>query len=348
MKTDLLNLAHVIATNFRIATLVLLPALLFLPHACRGQSRLQRAETGKNVVFKHGELQRDYRIHVPKNLQEGGKYPLVVSLHGGGGNSRIASAMGLSTIADREKFIVVYPNAINKHWNDGRNSPMFAEQDSKVADVEFVIQLIKNLEQNHPIDPERIFVTGFSTGGFMSQRLIIEHSDIFAGAGIVIASLGKPLSRRFQPKSPVSVVFVNGTEDPLVPYEGGPVGKSLGWRLNQVKGEKEAPRGRCIATDKAVELWVRHNQVESKPVLEKLADKDETDGSTIEYYHWKNGKQGTSVALYKVIGGGHGIPGGSQYLPKRVVGRINQDINGLEIIWDFFKNHARNVKVDGA
>ena len=305
------------------------------------QIGLWSTQTGVPIEFNHDGVLRDYRIHVPSSLPEGTDVPLVLCFHGGGSNSRVASVMGLSQIADREGFIVVYPNAINKHWNDGRESPMFAEQDKKTDDVEFVLKIIERVRNEHAIDADRIFATGLSNGGFMSQRLAIEKPDVFAGVAVVIATMGEPISKRFAPQSPVSVMYLNGTEDPLAPYQGGPVGKGLGQRLNQVDGESEAPRGRAISTDEAVRLWRERNQLREEPRVTRLNDVDEKDGSRIEHRLWSGGERGTAVALYKVIGGGHGLPGGRQYLPVRVIGRVNQDVQGMELVWDFFKNHAR-------
>ena len=94
--------------------------------------------------------------------------------------------MGWTPIAEEENFIVVYPEGLNKHWNDGRNARKFAEQDAKTNDVAFVVALLDHLKKEFPkIDPKRVFTTGASNGGFISHRIAIEASDRFAAAGIV-------------------------------------------------------------------------------------------------------------------------------------------------------------------
>ncbi len=305
------------------------------------QFRMRAAETGTSVSFEHGGMEREYRIHVPANLPADRDVPLVVCLHGGGGNSRTASMMGLTPIADREGFIVIYPNSIDKHWNDGRDSPKFAEHDEAIDDVAFLMDLVRSIREQYPIDSNRIFATGLSNGGFMTQRLAMEHSETFAAVGIVIATMGEPISERFAPELPVSVLYLNGTEDTFVPYEGGPVGMPLMTRFNQVEGHEDAPRGRAISTDDAVSLWVKRNQTDPEPIVDSIPDTDKEDGSHIVSSLWENGERGTAVMVHKVIGGGHGIPGGSQYLPARLIGYSNQDVNGFDLIWDFFQNHAR-------
>jgi len=65
------------------------------------------------------------------------------------------------------------------------------------------------------------------------------------------------------------------------------------------------------------------------------------DGCTVESKTWVGGEYGTAVTLYRVIGGGHTIPGATQYLPKRLVGNTCGDFNGVETIWQFFEDQAR-------
>ncbi len=169
----------------------------------------------------------------------------------------------------------------------------------------------------------------------------MEHSETFAAVGIFVASMGEALKDKFHPKLPVSVMYMNGTEDPLVPYNGGAVTVNLFPRLNKMKGTSDAPRGRCIPTDDAVKLWVKRNKLNDAPIVHRLKDTDPADGSQVEMSLWKGGEQGTAVALYKVIGGGHTMPGGMQYLPERIIGRTNRDIEGFEVMWQFFSEHAR-------
>ncbi|WP_417735552.1 alpha/beta hydrolase family esterase [Rosistilla oblonga] len=313
--------------------------------ASYAQFRLLAAQTGVAVTFEHQGQTREYRLHVPESLESGELVPLLVFLHGGGGNARLASVMGFSKLADREKFIVVYPNAIDKHWNDGRDSPMFADQDNKVDDVDFIMQVVDRVCQKHPIDANQIFAAGVSNGGFMTQRLAMEKPETFSAIAVCIATMGESISKRFDPALPVSVLYLTGTEDPLVPYDGGPVGNGLGPRLNRVEGNPIAPRGRAIGTDDAVELWVDRNKTAAEPTVKKLADKNQEDGSHIEYYQWAGGQRGTVVGLYKVVGGGHTLPGSRQYYPVKVIGRPNQDAQGTELVWDFLIQHPRQPKL---
>ena len=96
-----------------------------------------------------------------------------------------------------------------------------------IEDVAFVTAVVVKVSKEFTIDHERVYAIGISNRGFMSRRLAIERSNIFAAAGVVIATMGDPLRKRFMPEHAVSMLFMNGTRDPLVPCEGGEVAVEL-------------------------------------------------------------------------------------------------------------------------
>ncbi len=301
--------------------------------------------TGERKSISVGDSERAYRIHVPAEIKDSkSPIPLIFCLHGGGGNAELASKMGWTSMADKEGFLVVYPEGLNKHWNDGRNGSKFAEQDAKTDDVAFILALLEQLKKEFTIDPKRIFTTGASNGGFMSQRLAIDASDQFAAAGVIIAGIPKPFltgDKPFEPAQPISMLIMNGTEDPLVPYDGGPITANFAPRFKRL-APRENERGATSSTDEAIALWRKHNGLEkAQATTEPIPDKDKTDGCTVEKSTWTGGKNGTSVVLYKVIGGGHTWPGGSQYLPEKIIGKTCGDFDGLQAIWEFFKAHPK-------
>ena len=326
--------------KYAIITICLFSVVLAGIRCSNAQGR-RLAVTGERHSFEHADIQRAYRIHVPQNLDVEEPVPLVLMLHGGGGNADQASRMGMSRVANENGFIVLYPEGLNKHWNDGRHSEVYAEQDKSIDDVAYIDALIHKISKEHEIDRARVFVTGVSNGGFMTQRLAIEKSNTFSAAATIIASMPEPLAKSFAPELPVSMLFMCGTEDPLVPYDGGEVVVRLFPRLTQRNG-KQLSRGNCTGVDKALGLWLERNELsETQPTVEQLTDKDSEDGSTVEYSLWSDDSKGTSVGVYRVVGGGHNVPGGFAYLPERVIGKTNRDIEGLSLVWQFFKDHAR-------
>jgi polyhydroxybutyrate depolymerase len=271
-------------------------------------------------TIRVGDVERTYRVHVPGTYKKGTPVPLVFDLHGGGSNGKQQHRFsGMVKIADREGFIVVHPDGIDRRWNDGRIA-------KEADDVGFLKALLDALSKEFSIDPRRIYATGISNGGFMSQRLAIELSDRFAAIAPVTAGIGDQVE--FKPEHPVSVLLMNGTEDPLVPYNGGFVARS---------GTK------TLSTDDAVKKWVAHNGCSERPTTEELPDKDPNDGTRVTRSVWSGGKNNTEVVLYRIDGGGHTWPGGNQYLPERIIGKVCRDMEGSEIIWEFFKNHPKPI-----
>ncbi len=301
----------------------------------------RKAPTGKRVSLTHDGHQRHYRIHVPDKYDGKSRVPLVFCFHGGGGTAEVASRMGFSPLADKEGFIVVYPAALKRHWNDGRKSKKFAEQDAKVDDVAFILALLKKLQREFRIDSDRVYATGASNGGFFSHRLAIEASDKFAAAAIMIATMPKPFEENFKPKRPVSMLFMNGTDDPFVPYNGGPITPNFTPRLVDSK-KHDFGRGECSSTDAAIKLWLGRNGLAgTKPEIVKLPDKNPRDGCRVERRTWPGGTAGSEVVLYRIEGGGHTIPGGVQYLSERIIGKTCGDFDGIKTIWQFFERSSR-------
>ncbi len=261
--------------------------------------------------------ERRYLLSVPDPMPETVKLLLV--FHGGGGSARQASRLGERTRAVRG-FVVVYPDGDGRRWNDGR------EFEGDLADdVSYIEALLDHLETVFPVEPGRVYATGASNGAMMSHRLGIELSSRFAAIAPMIGGIPLPLAPDFAPSHPLSVLIVQGTEDPLVPYSGGPI--TLPNRT----------RPGIVSTDRAIELWTAHNGCRYLG-QEKLPDLSD-DLCTVEKFSWGKGRRNSEVILYKVIGGGHTVPGGVQYLPERVIGRVCRDFDAIEVVREFFLRH---------
>lgn len=245
---------------------------------------------------------------------------------------------GFNPLSEKHGFIAVYPQAIDRHWNDGRKSEKFLDHDAKINDVAWIETLIANLKGRYAVDARRIYAVGISNGGMFTQRLAIELGRHFAAVASLTAQIPEPLAGA-KPATAVSVLLINGTRDPFVPYEGGNVIPQLFPRLAQVR--KPVDRGRVISTDRTIAFWIEQNGTHAKGVVTPLLDRDKTDGCTAERIEWRNPKLNLSVVLYKVIGGGHTWPGGQQYLPVRTIGETCRDFNASETIWDFFSRHPK-------
>lgn len=156
---------------------------------------------------------RMYRAYRPATVRQ--PVSVVVMLHGGFGNARQAErAYGWNTLADREGFVVVYPDAIGSTWNVGGDCCGIAAS-SGVDDVGFVERVLSDLATVVTYDRARVYAVGFSTGGMMAYRLACDTTD-FAAIGVVAGTVrGECLN-----PAPLSVIHVHGTADTTIPFLG--------------------------------------------------------------------------------------------------------------------------------
>lgn len=171
---------------------------------------LVSAQTGSFSV--NGQL-RDYILYVPSGIS---RPPLVINMHGLGSNaSQQRAYTQFDRLADRDKFIVVYPNAINGSWDLAGNT-----------DVLFLTALMDTLEKKHGIDRNRVYATGMSMGGYMSHKLGCQLSGRIA-ALVSVTGLNAH-NALCTPSRPVPVMQIHGTADSVVRYSGVPATVS-GW-----------------------------------------------------------------------------------------------------------------------
>lgn len=288
-----------------------------------GQFRTEAA----NVEFEGFE--RSYLIFIPENYSPQIKYPLVFVLHGGGGNAKglvKTTRARFNELANRDGFIVVYPNGIEKSWNDGARDTFGVARKLNINDVGFIEKIIDDLNSKISVDSKNIFACGISNGGFMAQRLAFELSDKIKGIGVVAANLSAVQSGKKYPESPVPVLFINGTNDPLVPYKGGFV---------QVFRQK---RGEVLSVEQSIKTWQTINGCTLKTGVYPFPDKNKKDGCSAIKTVWQNPEfPAIKVVAVKVENGGHTWPGTNQYLPRRLVGNTSYDFNGCDEIWQFFQ-----------
>ncbi|MEO8514273.1 MAG: PHB depolymerase family esterase, partial [Ignavibacteria bacterium] len=269
-------------------------------------------------------LTREYILHLPKNYGTEA-LPLVMVFHGGGGTAeQIKDHTKFNKLADRENFIVVYPNSVDKNWSDGRIGDKLPKDRD---DVKFISTMLDTLIANYKIRSGRVFATGISNGGFFSFYLANKLSSRILAIAPVAANIPENLKDTWRTDVPISLMLINGTKDPLVRYDGGPVGYK----------DEEGGRGSSISTDWTIKIWVDNNSCMPGTKTEEIED-TEDDGCKADMETYYKCGSGTKVVLVKVTGGGHTWPGASQYLPKMLVGTVCKDFNATEMIWSFFKS----------
>ncbi|WXC98020.1 PHB depolymerase family esterase [Bradyrhizobium sp. 27S5] len=233
-------------------------------------------------------------------------------------------------IARRDGFAVAYPDGLKHAWADSRpNARRAADPPPEgTDDVAFIAQLIAKLVGDGTADPKRIYVTGISNGGAMAMTLACERADLFAAAASVVMNLTDESAGACRPVRPVPVLLMNGTVDPLIPYQGG-----RGTSYFAVDG--------FWSTERTLQFWRRTNGCENKDAATTdLPDRNPSDQSTVTRID-SACPQGRDVVLYRVNGGGHRMPGHFPdahftKLAAALLGPQNGDIDGADTIWAFF------------
>jgi len=272
-----------------------------------------------NATLTVGGIPRDYIVHLPPAYDESTALPVVLVLHGGGSSGRrIARFTEFNKVADREGFIAVYPEGYKHSWADGRGVTD-AEQ-SNIDDVVFISALLDELESTYLVDSDRVYAVGISNGGFFTQALVCNLSDRIQAGAVVAATLSVNLHAVCDPGSPTSMLFINGTADPLVPYEGGSV-------INN--------RGDILSAEETVNWWSEVNGCPADPTVESSQDEVD-DGTAIHTEIYGGCADGTEVWFITVEGGGHTWPGHPEIPANDFVGTVSQEFDANEVIWAFF------------
>jgi polyhydroxybutyrate depolymerase len=284
----------------------------------------------------HDNLKRTYKIFTPSTYNKSLQLPLVIALHGRGGNGEsmvLVTRKGFNKLAETDGFIVVYPDGIEQNWNDGRMDQEANDRAHRenIDDIGFISGLIDLMISEYNADPKRIYITGISNGAIMSYRLACELSSKITAIAPVDGNIPYMLFPECNPTNPVSVLAINNMNDPLVPYEGGNIYGHF-HRVNL---------GKVLSVEESVTFWAKMNQCTPVPVLTNEPDVDPKDGTRVIKKQFSNGAGGTEVILYSIEGGGHTWPGGFQYLPEWLIGKTSRDIDANEIIWSFFKSHSK-------
>ena len=261
--------------------------------------------------FAFAGISRSYVVYAPAKRS---KPALVLVLHGWKD-----SAVGMERrtnrtfdkLADRDGFVVVYPEALRGQWNAGH--PW--EADDK-DDVGFLAALIEELAVEFDVDRKRIYATGFSNGASMAYRLACERPNTIAALAPVAGGLAE---RRMQncadtSKRPIPLITMHGTADPMSPFDDGELEGNLAY-------------------------WVRRNGCTLTATVTRLPDVDPGDGTRTRVETYNACKDGADVVLYAIEGCGHHWPGGDEPWRWNNKGAPCRDFDAGLVIWDFFRRH---------
>lgn len=306
-------------------------AVIFLLAGCAAPFDKRQFVGKETVEMKVASTINGFRrtalVHIPEGYTLNKKYPLVIVLHGAFSTAEeMEKETGFSEFADREKFIVLYPNGMGimgmlQHWNAGHCCGKAAKD--QLDDVSFLEESIDRVSSVLPIDRSRVYMAGFSNGGMMAYRFAAEKSHALAALAVLGGSIGGragPGEDIWLPPSPVKPVptmIVHGTADGAVPFAGG--------RSPQKGGVRE-----YMSVRESLDFWLDSNDCKDIYVGERLYS------GVVDIQRWQDCLMGSSVELYTLRGWGHRWPG-------TLFTKKSKDFDSFDIvpeIWRFFEKYS--------
>ncbi len=267
-------------------------------------------------------LERSYLIKTPAHRRSGAA-PLIVYLHGGGGKARMDRSPA-------QCWIWVAPEGIDKSWSiDG-----LAQANGQVPvqdDIAFLDALIAEVVAREQADPARIVLVGTSRGGFLTFLAMKRLRSRVHAAVTIISAMPSHVWSGFAVRTPTHIMMVNGTDDPLVRYQGGEDVQRGAKRLADTASQPIEATARDLAVMQGLS---------AEPTVTALPDMRD-DGCRIERLDWGDRHGAASVTLYKMIGGGHTLPGVLNPYPQALVGSTCRDVRMPDLLQGFLNDVLR-------
>lgn len=272
--------------------------------------------TASNDVIMVGGERRSYLAYVPARLSPGA--PIVLALHGtsqDGAAMRRWTGYELDQLADRKGFILLYPDGVDKSWNGCRRLQSTPNPTKPADDVAFMRALVRRFQVTAHADPRRVYALGYSNGGQLAFRVMHDAPKLLAGVATTAASLPTDAySVCPDMASRAPIMLVNGTEDPINPYEGG---ENTVFHLQS--------RGLVLSALANAEVFARVNQIPGPAIQKTLPHLHAGDPTSVDERMWfRNGRP--YVTFYTVRKGGHVVPQ-SRFRYPRLLGRTTGDLD---------------------
>jgi polyhydroxybutyrate depolymerase len=276
-----------------------------------------------------GSLTRTYFVHVParRRLSTAGlviPWPLVIVLHGSSGDGpTIEHQSGMDSLAEAQRFLVAYPNGTGgafglypSDWNAGTCCGG-ANRDN-IDDLGFISALIAEVTLHLSVDPHRVYVGGFSSGGYMAYHAGCQLATTIAAIGVISGSLADDSCA---PAKPVPLFAEHGTDDPEVPYD-------------QDAPPPPGPVPNVADTlPPSVRFWSSINGCAAKTAKSAIKTPSADVAQTA-----MTSCTGADVDFYRIQGGTHGWPGGPD--DPGAQPPMNE-MNASLLMWQFFIAHTR-------
>jgi polyhydroxybutyrate depolymerase len=285
------------------------------------------------ATLVHEGHERSYLLYVPERLAQ--KPAVVLVLHGSGGTAeriRGFTDRRFERLADRHGFLVIYPQGFEGNWNGCRRRAPSSANRLEIDDPGFVRALLRRLEETHGAGRVGggVLAFGFSGGGHLAFRLALETPELVDAVVAVGAGLPDPSDSDCKPSGqPVAVSLIDGTDDPINPFDGGEVvlPESLGGAL----------LGRVLSAEASAAIFATTAGHPERPAVTRDPDRDGDPSTGIERRVWN--ESSPEVALITVRGGGHTIPqtGPSRARFPAFAGSQSHEIDAVLEAWSFFE-----------
>ncbi len=272
-------------------------------------STIAYSQLVSDSVLIGGHYRSFHYFHHEASMK-GGSLLFIMHGSGGKGENMVSRTKKLEATAEKEKLLIVYPDAYLNYWNECRKYSTAVANKEDIDENSFFRSMISYFHEHYGIDKEKVFAAGFSGGGHMAYKLALTMPGTIKGIAAIVANMPDSASCDCKLSGkPMPVLIINGTEDGTNPYNGGEMFVN------------NASFGVVRSTENTFAYWASLAGYKGKPVKIQLPDTDTADHKTIESFSYSaSGK--APVRLLKVIGGHHDYPG---------------DIDVYEYVWAFFK-----------
>ncbi|MGV8883961.1 MAG: alpha/beta hydrolase family esterase [Microbacteriaceae bacterium] len=260
-------------------------------------------------------LDRTYLLHAPQRAVADAPLPLLLVIHGAGGNAtRAEAATRMTALADADGFIVAYPQGTQAadvageySWNAGACCAKPVTQN--IDDVAFIDAMIDDIATDYPVDPQRIYIAGFSNGGMLAYRLACELDRPVAGIAVVSGALNVAAC---EAPAATSVLMIHGTGDKTVPYAGGNTNERTAGRFGQWHN---------ASLDDAVTYWSGRDGCTGAPVTSVNRLVSRASYGTCD--------DDVTIDVVTIDGGGHVWPS-----------KAKGDVDASDLITEYFRLSA--------
>jgi polyhydroxybutyrate depolymerase len=315
---------------FKKSFLIIFALLLISSPALAGRKLFSSTTASDKIKIEDSD--RNFLYYAPSSKPLF-KAPLILVLHGANEGPRdieAATQYRFNELADNDGAVICYPEGVDFWWNFDSKATLKANRQI-VDDVKFISVLIDHLVSKYSLDPHRVYVTGMSAGAIMALRLASELPHKITAVAPVAGSNPLNFLMNCDSKPPVSILFMNGDQDNLVPFNGG-----MAHMGNSTWEAQTDP------VPLSVDHWATCEECFGRPVTTDLPVINRMDPTRVQLVTYPVSNKGADILFYVIHGGGHRWPNAFQYPGvDQKLGKMSVQIDATTIIWDFFKRHIR-------